>query len=53
MEMLKIAKKKYFSTTRKKLNINARNFSFAAFFVQFSQLFYGCITVLYDDHSIS
>ena len=38
--MLKIAKK-YFSTTRKKLNINARNFSFAAYFAKFFQLLGG------------
>ena len=38
MKILKIAKK-YFSTTRKKLNIDARNFSFMAIFVQFSHLF--------------
>ena len=51
MEMLKIAKK-YFSTTRKKLNINARNFSFAAYFAKFFQLLGGCIKNWYDDHSI-
>ena len=52
-EMLKITKKKYFSITRKKLNINAKNFSFVAFLAQFFQLFDGYIKVLYDDHSIS
>ena len=51
MGILKIAKI-FFSTTRKKLNINAKNFSFAAFFAQFFQLFDGCIKVLYDDNLI-
>ena len=50
MKMLKITKK-YFSTTREKVNINAKNFLFAAFFAKFFQFFDGCIKVWYDDHS--
>ena len=50
MGILKIAKI-FFSTTRKKLNINDRNFSFAEFFAQFFQIFDRCIKVWYDDHS--
>ena len=37
MKMLKITKK-YFSMTRKKLNINAKNFSFMALFPEFYHL---------------
>ena len=46
MGILKIAKK-IFSTTRKKLNINAKNFSFAAFFAQFFQLIDGYIKLIW------
>ena len=49
MKMLKISKK-YFSTTRKKLNINARNFSFIALFAQFSHLYDSCIIIWSDDY---
>jgi len=42
--MFKIAKK-YFSTTRKKLNIKARKFWFAALFAQFFQILDDCIKV--------
>ena len=49
MKILKIAKK-YFSTTRKKQNINAKNFSFIALFAQFSHLFDGCIIIQSYDY---
>ena len=49
MKMLEIAKK-YFSTTRKKQNINAKNFSFIALFAQFSHLFDGYILIYSYDY---
>ena len=44
MKMLKITKK-YFSTTREKVNIYARNFEFIALFEHFSHLFDGYIII--------
>ena len=47
--MLKIIKK-YFSTTRKKLNINARSFSFIVIFAQFSNIYDSCIIIWSYDY---
>ena len=44
MKMLKMSKK-YFSMTRKKLNIIDINFSFIAIFAKFSHLFDGYIII--------